>query len=128
MPRRSAAGGYLASAAGGRRLGRLRRQKPCRGDLGATGRRRRVDQVSEAAGGLALGREPAAASGAGSAISGAVGAVTGAAGAAAAAAAGALPTDLDELARRLFDPLSARIASELLLDRERAGMITDLRR
>jgi hypothetical protein len=39
-----------------------------------------------------------------------------------------LPTDLDELARRLFDPLSARLKSELWLDRERAGMVTDLRR
>jgi len=55
------------------------------------------------------------------------GAVAGAAGAAG-AAANALPTDLDELARRLFDPLSARLKSELWLDRERAGMVTDLRR
>ncbi|MEP6980395.1 MAG: hypothetical protein ABJA16_06485, partial [Nakamurella sp.] len=39
-----------------------------------------------------------------------------------------LPTDLDELARRLFDPLSARLKSELWMDRERAGMVTDLRR
>ena len=68
---------------------------------------------------------------AGDAVSGAAGAVAGAVGAvggAAAGAAGALPTDLDELARRLFDPLSARFKSELWLDRERAGMVTDLRR
>ena len=32
------------------------------------------------------------------------------------------------LARRLFDPLSARIKSELWLDRERAGMVIDLAR
>lgn len=43
-------------------------------------------------------------------------------------AAAALPTDLDELARRLFDPLSTRLKSELWMDRERAGMVTDLRR
>ena len=84
--------------------------------------------VAQTAGGAASGLAAdaaGAASGAGAAVSGAVGAVTGAAGAAAGAA---LPTDLDELARRLFDPLSARLRNELLLDRERAGMITDLRR
>jgi hypothetical protein len=43
------------------------------------------------------------------------------------AAAGAPPPDLDELARRLFDPLSARLRAELRLDRERAGVVTDLR-
>jgi hypothetical protein len=37
------------------------------------------------------------------------------------------PPDLDELARRLFDPLSARLRAELRLDRERAGVVTDLR-
>ncbi len=36
--------------------------------------------------------------------------------------------DLDEMARRLFDPLSARLRAELWLDRERAGMIADVRR
>jgi len=35
-----------------------------------------------------------------------------------AAGAGA---DLDELARRLYDPLSARLRAELWLDRERTG-------
>jgi hypothetical protein len=35
--------------------------------------------------------------------------------------------DMDELARRLFDPLSARLRAELRLDRERAGISTDLR-
>jgi hypothetical protein len=34
---------------------------------------------------------------------------------------------LDELVRRLYDPLSARLKDELRLDRERAGLITDLR-
>ena len=62
------------------------------------------------------------------AATGAAGAAAGAAGAAAAGAAGALPTNLDELARRLFDPLAARLKAELWLDRERAGMVTDLRR
>ena len=64
---------------------------------------------------------------AGQAASGVAGLAAGAAGAVA-GAAGALPTDLNELARRLFDPLSARLKSELWLDRERAGMVTDLRR
>jgi hypothetical protein len=36
-------------------------------------------------------------------------------------------TDLDEMARRLFEPLSARLRAELWLDRERAGLMTDLR-
>ena len=46
---------------------------------------------------------------------------------AAAGAAGGAPTagaaaaDLDEMARRLFEPLSARLRAELWLDRERAG-------
>ena len=44
------------------------------------------------------------------------------------AAAGAGPTDVEELARRLFDPLAARLKAELWLDRERAGLVTDLRR
>jgi hypothetical protein len=44
-----------------------------------------------------------------------------------AAAAGAMP-NLDELARRLYDPLAARIKAELRLDRERFGLVTDLRR
>jgi hypothetical protein len=34
---------------------------------------------------------------------------------------------LDELVRRLYDPLSARLKDELRLDRERAGLLTDLR-
>jgi hypothetical protein len=38
---------------------------------------------------------------------------------------GAAGTDLDEMARRLFEPLSARIRAELWLDRERAGMVLD---
>lgn len=40
----------------------------------------------------------------------------------------ALPTDLDELARRLYGPLEARLKTELWLDRERAGLITEVRR
>jgi hypothetical protein len=40
-------------------------------------------------------------------------------------AAGAKPTDLDELARRLYEPLTARLRAELWLDRERAGVMTD---
>jgi hypothetical protein len=37
------------------------------------------------------------------------------------------PSDLEELARRLFEPLSARLRAELRLERERAGVLTDLR-
>ena len=40
----------------------------------------------------------------------------------------AAATDLDELARRLYDPLTARLRAELWLDRERAGLVTDRRR
>jgi hypothetical protein len=36
-------------------------------------------------------------------------------------------TDLDEMARRLFEPLSARLRAEFWLDRERAGLMTDAR-
>jgi hypothetical protein len=43
------------------------------------------------------------------------------------AAAVPAAADLDEMARRLFEPLSARIRAELWLDRERAGLMTDLR-
>ena len=41
------------------------------------------------------------------------------------AAAGAKPPDLDELARRLYEPLTARLRAELWLDRERAGVMSD---
>jgi hypothetical protein len=40
-------------------------------------------------------------------------------------AAGTKPTELDELARRLYEPLTARLRAELWLDRERAGVMTD---
>jgi hypothetical protein len=46
---------------------------------------------------------------------------------AAAPTAGAAAADLDEMARRLFEPLSARLRAELWLDRERAGLVTDAR-
>jgi hypothetical protein len=35
--------------------------------------------------------------------------------------------DIDELARRLFAPLSRRLKAELRLDRERAGLLLDHR-
>lgn len=35
--------------------------------------------------------------------------------------------ELDELARRLYGRIRARLSAELLADRERAGLITDLR-
>jgi CubicO group peptidase (beta-lactamase class C family) len=80
-----------------------------------------VDQARTAAG--------AATDAVGQAAGAATGAATGAAGAAGAAvqaATGAPSTD--ELVRRLFDPLAARLKAELRLDRERAGFVTDLRR
>jgi hypothetical protein len=51
--------------------------------------------------------------------------------AAAAAGPGAGPLAglaLDELVRQLFDPLCSRLKAELRLDRERAGLLTDLHR
>jgi hypothetical protein len=41
------------------------------------------------------------------------------------AAAETKPADLDELARRLYEPLTARLRAELWLDRERAGVMSD---
>jgi hypothetical protein len=38
---------------------------------------------------------------------------------------GTSPADLDEMARRLYEPLSARLKEELWLDRERAGVMSD---
>jgi hypothetical protein len=35
--------------------------------------------------------------------------------------------DIEELANRLYDRIRGRLRSELLIDRERAGFITDLR-
>jgi hypothetical protein len=46
---------------------------------------------------------------------------------ASAAPAGPSAADLDEMARRLYEPLSARLRAELWLDRERAGLVTDAR-
>jgi hypothetical protein len=40
---------------------------------------------------------------------------------------GAAGVPLEELARQLFGPLTARLKAELRLDRERAGLLTDLR-
>jgi hypothetical protein len=41
--------------------------------------------------------------------------------------AGGSDKDLDELARRLYDRFRQRLTRELLADRERAGILTDLR-
>ncbi len=35
--------------------------------------------------------------------------------------------ELEEMARRLYEPLSARLRTELWQDRERSGLLTDLR-
>ncbi len=42
------------------------------------------------------------------------------------AGAAPAPTDLDEMARRLYEPLSARLRAEFWLDRERAGVMSDV--
>jgi hypothetical protein len=42
------------------------------------------------------------------------------------AGGGAPSADLDEMARRLYEPLTARLRAELWLDRERAGVTSDL--
>jgi hypothetical protein len=39
----------------------------------------------------------------------------------------AAETDMDELAGKLYDKIRTRLKSELLVDRERAGFLTDLR-
>jgi hypothetical protein len=45
------------------------------------------------------------------------------------ASAGAVSSDrdLDDLALKLYDRFRSRLRSELLVDRERAGLLTDLR-
>jgi len=43
------------------------------------------------------------------------------------APAAAPATDLDEMAKRLYEPLSARLRAELWLDRERAGLVIERR-
>jgi hypothetical protein len=47
----------------------------------------------------------------------------------AAAAPGGAPgaNDIEEMARRLYEPLSARLRAEFWQDRERAGLLTDFR-
>jgi hypothetical protein len=35
------------------------------------------------------------------------------------------PPDIEELARQLYEPLTARLRAELWLDRERSGLLTD---
>lgn len=54
----------------------------------------------------------------------------GAAAPAAAQAGGGAPatTNIQELVNQIYDPLAARIRAELWLDRERAGVLMDLRR
>ena len=39
----------------------------------------------------------------------------------------AAETDMDELAGKLYDKIRTRLKSELLVDRERSGFLTDLR-
>jgi hypothetical protein len=79
---------------------------------------REVDTTTPAATDLAVDAAPAPIS---------VAAPTSPAPSAATTAGPAAGVDLEEMARRLFDPLSARLRAELWLDRERAGLVTDLR-
>ena len=53
------------------------------------------------------------------------GAAAGPGGAAGAAAAGGAGTDYEEIAEHVYDRIHARLTTELLLDRERAGMLVD---
>lgn len=55
------------------------------------------------------------------------GAASSESGAASAGPHQASETEMDELARRLYDRLRSRLKTELLVDRERAGFLTDLR-
>jgi hypothetical protein len=55
------------------------------------------------------------------------GALAAESGAASAGPHQASETEIDELARRLYDRLRNRLKTELLVDRERAGFLTDLR-
>lgn len=43
-------------------------------------------------------------------------------------AAGGKPAELDELAKKLYERIRTRLKAELRLDRERAGLLTDLGR
>jgi hypothetical protein len=40
----------------------------------------------------------------------------------------ALPTNVEELVNRIYDPLAARLRAELWMDRERAGVLMNLHR
>jgi hypothetical protein len=42
-------------------------------------------------------------------------------------AAAQSPQALDELAGRIYDRIRSRLRDELLVDRERAGLVTDVR-
>jgi hypothetical protein len=53
------------------------------------------------------------------------GATAGAAGQPGATGAGGAGTDYEELAEHVYDRIRARLTTELLLDRERAGMLVD---
>jgi hypothetical protein len=45
-----------------------------------------------------------------------------------AAGGAALPTNVEELVNRIYDPLAARLRAELWMDRERAGVLMNLHR
>jgi hypothetical protein len=76
------------------------------------------DSISAGVGSMTSGVSSSVASSAGSAI----GAVASSLG-----SHKAEETDMDELARKLYDRIRSRLKTELLVDRERAGFLTDLR-
>ncbi len=61
----------------------------------------------------------------GGGASGAPGAAAGTGDSPGASGAGAAGTDYEELAEQVYDKIRARLTTELLLDRERAGMLVD---
>jgi len=80
------------------------------------------DSIAAGAGSLAS----SAMSSGGTAASGAVGSAVGAAASSLGHQQAAEP-DMDELAGKLYDRIRTRLKTELLIDRERAGFLTDLR-
>ncbi|MFZ1411750.1 MAG: hypothetical protein WAS07_09855, partial [Micropruina sp.] len=75
--------------------------------------------------GLQRQTEDSGATAAGASASTDLSSAPGPAAAAAAPSAAGSAANFDEMARRLYEPLAARLREELWLDRERAGMISD---
>ena len=80
------------------------------------------DSITAGAGSLASSAMSSGGAAAGGAVGSAVGATASSSGHQAAA-----EPDMDELAGKLYDRIRTRLKTELLIDRERAGFLTDLR-